>query len=68
MMAVTCYSVFLKTYETSQLKGYELILKSNENIQLFLIGNGRFIVAIIAIKFFIEIIKNTVSNHGAGIA
>jgi undecaprenyl-diphosphatase len=22
MMAVTCYSVFLKTYETSQLKGY----------------------------------------------
>jgi undecaprenyl-diphosphatase len=68
MMAVTCYSVFLKTYETSQLKGYELILKSNENIQLFLIGNVAFIVAIIAIKFFIEIIKNTVSNHGAGTA
>ena len=58
MMAVTCYSVFLKTYETSQMKGYELILKSNENIQLFLIGNiVAFIVAIIAIKFFIEIIK-----------
>jgi undecaprenyl-diphosphatase len=67
MMAVTCYSVFLKTYETSQLKGYELILKSNENIQLFL-ERMLFIVAIIAIKFFIEIIKNTVSNHGAGIA
>ena len=58
MMAVTCYSVFLKTYETSQMKGYELILKSNENIQLFFIGNVvAFIVAIIAIKFFIEIIK-----------
>ena len=58
MMAVTCYSVFLKTYETSQMKGYELILKSSENIQLFLIGNVvAFIVAIIAIKFFIEIIK-----------
>lgn len=58
MMAVTCYSVFLKTYETSQMKGYELILKSNESIQLFLIGNVvAFIVAIIAIKFFIEIIK-----------
>ncbi|MFV8268765.1 undecaprenyl-diphosphate phosphatase [Flavobacterium sp. GT2N3] len=58
MMAVTCYSVFLKTYETSQMKGYELILKSNENIQLFLIGNVvAFIVAILAIKFFIEIIK-----------
>lgn len=58
MMAVTCYSVFLKTYESSQMKGYELILRSNENIQLFLIGNVvAFIVAIIAIKFFIEIIK-----------
>ena len=58
MMAVTCYSVFLKTYESSQMKGYQLILKSNENIQLFLIGNVvAFIVAILAIKFFIEIIK-----------
>jgi len=58
MMAVTCYSVFLKTYESSQMKGYELILKSNENVQLFLIGNVvAFIVAVIAIKFFIEIIK-----------
>jgi len=58
MMAVTCYSVFLKTYETSQMKGYELILKSSENIQLFVIGNVvAFFVAIIAIKFFIEIIK-----------
>ena len=58
MMAVTCYSVFLKTYESSQMKGYELILKSNENIQLFLTGNVvAFIVAILAIKFFIEIIK-----------
>ena len=58
MLAVTCYSVFLKTYEASQMKGYELILKSNEHIQLFLLGNlVAFIVAILAIKFFIEIIK-----------
>jgi len=58
MLAVTCYSVFLKTYETSQMKGYELILKSNENIKLFLIGNVvAFVVAVLAIKFFIEIIK-----------
>ncbi len=58
MMAVTLYSVFLKTYETSQLKGYELLLQSEENIKLFLIGNVvAFIVAIIAIKFFIGIIK-----------
>lgn len=58
MLAVTMYSVFLKTYEASQLKGYELILKSNENICMFLIGNVvAFIVAVLAIKFFIEIIK-----------
>lgn len=58
MLAVTCYSVFLKTYEASQMKGYELILKSDEHIQLFLLGNVvAFIVAILAIKFFIEIIK-----------
>lgn len=58
MLAVTCYSLFLKTYEVSQMKGYELILKSNENIKLFLIGNViAFIVAVLAIKFFIGIIK-----------
>jgi len=58
MLAVTCYSVFLKTYETSQMKGYELILKSNDNITMFLIGNVvAFIVAILAIKFFIGIIN-----------
>ena len=58
MLAVTCYSVFLKTYEASQMKGYELILKSSDHIQLFLLGNiVAFVVAILAIKFFIEIIK-----------
>lgn len=58
MLAVTCYSVFLKTYEASQMKGYELILRSDNHIQLFLIGNiVAFVVAILAIKFFIEIIK-----------
>jgi undecaprenyl-diphosphatase len=58
MLAVTCYSVFLKTFEATQMKGYELILKSDENIKLFLIGNVvAFIIAVLAIKFFIEIIK-----------
>ena len=51
MLAVTCYSVFLKTYEASQMKGYELILKSDEHIQLFLLGNVvAFVIAILAIK------------------
>jgi undecaprenyl-diphosphatase len=58
MLAVTTYSLLLKTYEVSQLKGYELLLQSPENIKLFLMGNViAFIVAILAIKFFIGIIK-----------
>jgi undecaprenyl-diphosphatase len=58
MLAVTAYSLLLKTYEVSQLKGYELLIQSPENIKLFLMGNViAFIVAIIAIKFFIGIIK-----------
>ncbi|WP_288983980.1 undecaprenyl-diphosphate phosphatase [uncultured Flavobacterium sp.] len=58
MLAVTTYSLFLKTYEVSQLKGYELLAQSNDNLKLFFIGNiVAFIVAIIAIKFFIGIIK-----------
>ncbi|NBW28429.1 MAG: undecaprenyl-diphosphate phosphatase [Flavobacteriaceae bacterium] len=58
MMAVTLYSVFLKTYETSHLKGYELLFESKDNLKIFLIGNFiAFIVAVLAIKLFIGIIK-----------
>jgi undecaprenyl-diphosphatase len=58
MLAVTTYSLFLKTYEVSQLKGYELLTQSSDNLKLFFIGNiVAFIVAVIAIKFFIGIIK-----------
>ena len=58
MLAVTCYSVFLKTYDKSGLKGFGLILKTEENTKMFVIGNlVAFIVAVLAIKFFIEIIK-----------
>ncbi|WP_333875673.1 undecaprenyl-diphosphate phosphatase [Flavobacterium sp.] len=58
MLAVTTYSLFLKTYEVSQLKGYELLTQSSDNLKMFLIGNAvAFIVAVIAIKFFIGIIK-----------
>jgi undecaprenyl-diphosphatase len=61
MLAVTCYSVFLKTYDKSGLKGFELILKTEDNTKMFIIGNlVAFIVAVLAIKFFIEIIK----KHG----
>jgi undecaprenyl-diphosphatase len=58
MLAVTCYSVFIKTYEHSQMKGYELILQSSDTVKMFLIGNVvAFVVAVLAIKFFIGIIK-----------
>ena len=58
MLAVTTYSLFLKTYEVSQLKGYELLTQSSDNLKMFLVGNTvAFIVSVIAIKFFIGIIK-----------
>lgn len=58
MLAVTCYSVFLKTYDDSQMKGYELILQDSQHISLFLAGNVlAFVVAVIAIKSFIGVIK-----------
>ena len=56
MLAVTIYSVFVKTWENGQ-KGYEMIMKTPENIQVFLVGNiVAFIVALIAVKFFIWIL------------
>ena len=61
MLAVTVYSIFLKTYENTHLKGYELLIQTDKGIQLFLIGNlVAFVVAIMAIKFFIGI------NHTYG--
>lgn len=57
MLAVTVYSVFVKTYKTVGMKGYEMLLQG-DNLKLFLIGNViAFIVALIAIKLFIGLIK-----------
>lgn len=58
MAAVTVYSMFLKTYHQTGLKGYELLTQNSDNIKLFLMGNAiAFVVAILAIKGFIGIIK-----------
>lgn len=58
MAAVTVYSVFLKTYHQTGLKGYELLLQNENNIKMFLMGNViAFVVAIVAIKGFIGVIK-----------
>ena len=58
MFAVTAYATFIKTYKDSDMKGYELLYQSPQNMNLFLIGNLlAFIVAILAIKLFIGIVK-----------
>lgn len=59
MLAVTAYSIFLKdwNYMGKEQKGFEMILLG-DNLLLFIVGNlVAFIVAIIAIKFFIELLK-----------
>lgn len=60
MLAVTVYSVFVKTWgkgTPDEMKGYEMILQDEQHIILFLIGNIlAFIVAMIAVKFFISIL------------
>ncbi|HUQ65734.1 MAG TPA: undecaprenyl-diphosphate phosphatase [Flavitalea sp.] len=64
MAAATGYSVFLKNWKDTSgvaVKGYELILASSENTRAFITGNIiAFIVAILAIKFFIGFLQ----KHG----
>ncbi|GET46245.1 undecaprenyl-diphosphate phosphatase [Capnocytophaga felis] len=59
MLAVTVYSIFLKDWGigTVKQKGYEMILSSEQNILIFIIGNVvAFIVAMIAVKSFIHLL------------
>ena len=64
MAAATGYSVFLKHWKNAsgaEVKGYELILASTQNTIAFVTGNIiAFVVAIIAIKFFIGFLQ----KHG----
>jgi undecaprenyl-diphosphatase len=60
MLAVTTYSVLLKKWDVSgvEMKGYEMILSNSEHTIMFVLGNViAFVVAVFAIKFFIEMIK-----------
>ena len=57
MLAVTIYSVFVKTWANGE-KGYKMILSDNEHILSFLIGNIiAFIVGLIAVKSFIKLLN-----------
>ncbi len=60
MFAATAHSLFLKKWTSTGLPqcGFEILLSSSQNIYAFVIGNiVAFIVAIIAIKFFIDYLK-----------
>jgi len=60
MFAASAYSLFLKKWMGSgvEKKGYELITESQANIVAFVVGNMvAFIVALLAIKFFINFLK-----------
>lgn len=60
MLAVTVYSIFVKTWgeNTDQpQKGYEMIMATSENMQIFVLGNViAFFVALIAVKTFINVL------------
>ena len=60
MFAATIHTLFLKDWEASGIpkKGYEIIMESKDNIIAFVAGNVMaFIVAILAIRFFINYLK-----------
>jgi undecaprenyl-diphosphatase len=60
MFAATAHSLFIKKWEQSGLarKGYEIIFETRENTIAFFSGNlVAFIVAILAIRFFIHYLK-----------
>lgn len=61
MFAATAYSVFLKKWDATGRRGYELILETTENTTAFIVGNVvAFVVAVLAIRFFISYLQ----KHG----
>ena len=60
MLAASCYTIFLKEWDNGYLKrkGYQIIMENSQNLTSFIVGNiVAFIVAMIAIKFFINYLK-----------
>ena len=60
MFAATFYSVFIKKWGTDGVikKGYQLITETSQNTTDFIVGNMvAFIVAMLAIRFFINYLK-----------
>lgn len=60
MFAATAHSLFLKDWTQSGVtqKGYKIVMATSENMTAFIVGNiVAFIVAMLAIKFFINYLK-----------
>ena len=60
MCAAAAHSLFVKKWEHNGLtvRGYELITESSQNLYAFIVGNVvAFVVAMLAIKFFINYLK-----------
>jgi undecaprenyl-diphosphatase len=60
MFAVTIYSLFLKEWNDKGIskKGYAMITENSENTIAFIVGNVvAFVVAMMAIRFFINYLK-----------
>jgi len=60
MFAASAYSLFLKKWGNAgeEHRGFELIMQTSENTYAFLVGNiVAFVVALLAIKFFIGFLK-----------
>lgn len=63
MLAATIYKLVLKKYPAAggEIRGYELVFNSASNTTAFIVGNiVAFVVAILAIKFFISYLQ----KHG----
>ena len=58
MTAASAYTLFLKKWGGTDQRGYELLLSSSDNMIAFIVGNVvAFVVAILAIKFFISYLQ-----------
>jgi len=60
MFAATAYSLFVKKWihEGVARKGYTIIMETSQNTTNFIVGNVvAFIVAMLAIRFFINYLK-----------
>jgi undecaprenyl-diphosphatase len=61
MFAVTCYSLFLKSWEISSeqtQKGFMMLSQNQELLAMFLVGNFiAFLVSVFAIKFMMNLLQ-----------